>query len=110
MKNLMTRLVRTFGFLRLSLLTLVVIDVLARPMPGTTPDYDKISHAMASLIVTALAPILFMLLLLDVIMTLVYMSSMPAERKAGYRLILLTNLVVAVGFFAYWWPYFRALI
>lgn len=88
----------------------VVIDMLARPIPGTTPDYEKVGHAMMSMMVTATAPILFMLLLLDAIMTLVYMSSMPAERKFGYRIILLTNLLVAVIFFIYWWPYFRALI
>jgi hypothetical protein len=105
----LTQLVHTFGFLRLSLLAFVFIDMLARPMPGTTPDYES-SHVMIVMMVAALAPILFMLLLLDAIMTLVYMSSMPVERKPTYRLILLVNLVLAIGFFLYWWPYFRALI
>lgn len=104
-----TLLIQAFGFLRLSLLALVTIDMLARPMPGTTPDFGS-SRAVIEMIVTALAPILFMLLLLDAIMTLVYMSSMEAERKIYYRVILLANLVVAVGFLFYWVPYFRALI
>lgn len=65
---------------------------------------------MVSMMVTALAPILFMLLLLDAAMTLVYMNSMPVERKPDYRAILVTNLLVAVGFFVYWFPYFQALV
>jgi hypothetical protein len=105
----MTQLLRAFGFLRLSLVALVAIDMLARPMPGSTPDYES-PHVIVDMIVSALAPILFMLLLLDAIMTLVYMSSMPAERKLGYRLILVTNLALAVIFLVYWWPYFKALI
>jgi len=105
----LTQLLRTFGFLRLSLLTLVLIEMLARPVPGTTPDYES-TRAVIEMIVSALAPIVFMLLLLDAIMTLVYMSSMPAERKFGYRIILVTNLVIAAIFFSYWLPYFKALI
>lgn len=103
------QLLNTFGFLRLSLVTLVLIDMLARPMPGTTPDYES-PHAVVVMIVSALAPILFMLLLLDAIMTLVYMTSMPAERKRTYRLILFANLALAIIFFIYWLPYFRALV
>lgn len=109
MSNKITQQLKSFGFLRLSLLTLVLIEVLARPAPGTTPDYES-ARAVIEMIVSALAPIVFMLLLLDAIMTLVYMSSMPAERKPAYRLILVTNLVVAVIFFIYWLPYFKALI
>lgn len=109
MRKQFTQLIQAFGFLRLSLLAFVLIDTLARPVPGTTPEYDT-SHAMIQMMMAALAPILFMLLLLDAIMTLVYMSSMPAERKPMYRLILVTNLAVAIVFFGYWLPYFRALI
>lgn len=109
MKALINRFIQNFGFLRISLLLFVLIDALARPLPGTTPDYES-SHAMAQMMMVATAPILFMLLLLDAIMTLVYMSSMAAERKPVYRLILVTNLVVAIAFFLYWLPYFKALI
>ena len=105
----LNHLVQAFGFLRISLLVFVLIDALARPLPGTTPDYES-SHAMAIMMVAALAPILFMLLLLDAIMTTVYMTSMPVERKPAYRLILIVNLVVAIVFLLYWLPYFRALL
>jgi len=109
MRKSLLSLVQAFGFLRISLLLFVLIDTLARPSPGTTPDYES-SHGMVQMMMAALAPILFMLLLLDAIMTLVYMSSMPAQRKPVYRLILATNLVVAMAFFLYWYPYFRALV
>jgi len=109
MPNTFSNLIRGFGALRLLLIGFVLIDTLARPRPGTTPDYES-SHAMLQMMFTALAPILFMLLLLDAIMTLVYMTSMPVERKPVYRVILVTNLLLALAFFLYWWPYFRALI
>ena len=61
-----TQLLNTFGFLRLSLVTLVLIDMLARPMPGTTPDYES-PHAVVVMIVSALAPILLNLCLIDLV-------------------------------------------
>jgi len=109
MANVFSRLIRSFGTLRLLLIAFVLLDTLARPTPGTTPDYES-SHAMVQMMFTALAPILFMLLLLDAIMTMVYMTSMPVEQKPAYRIILITNLLLALAFFLYWWPYFHALI
>ena len=105
----MTQFLRTFGVLRLSLMGLVLVDMLLRPIPGTSPDYES-TRALIAMVASAMAPILFMLLLLDAIMTLVYMSSMSQERKPTYRLILLANLVFALILFVYWFPYFRALI
>ena len=104
-----TQLIRTVGFLRLSLVALVLLDMLARPIPGSTPDYEN-PQAVIAMVMSAMAPILFMLLLLDAIMTLVYMTSMPAERKPTYRLILFANLALAVILLLYWLPYFRALV
>lgn len=109
MLNKFIQLLRVFGFLRLSLVLLVLIDMTLRPMPGMTPDYES-TLAVIMMVASALAPILFMLLLLDAIMTLVYMSSMSPERKHRYRYILFSNLLLAVVFLSYWWPYFRALI
>ena len=104
-----TQVLRTFGVLRLLLMTLVCIDMLARPIPGSSPDYEN-PQAVIAMVMSAMAPILFMLLLLDAIMTLVYMTSMPAERKPTYRLILFANLALAVILVLYWLPYFRALV
>lgn len=104
-----TQVFRTFGFLRLSLVGLVCLDMALRPIPGTSPDYES-THAVVAMVASAMAPILFMLLLLDAIMTLVYMTSMPVERKRRYRLILLANLALAVILLLYWLPYFRALM
>ena len=56
-----------------------------------------------------LVPILFMLLLLDAIMTGVYMSSMQGEQRVRYRVVLLTNLLLAIIFIWYWIPYFKGL-
>lgn len=106
-KNI-SNIIHTFGFLRLALLTLVLLDMLMRPVPGMTPDYEGF-HVLTNLLAPVLSPILFMLLLLDAIMTGVYLSSVPVERKPAYRVILLTDLVVAICFIAYWVPYFKAI-
>jgi hypothetical protein len=108
MQKFFSKIIRTFGFLRLSLVTLVCIDMLMRPIPGATPDYES-SHGIIDLLSSVLAPILFMLLLLDAVMTGVYMTSMPAERKSAYRLLLFTDLGLAVIFLLYWLPFFRAI-
>lgn len=104
----LTHIIHSFGFLRLALLTLVCIDMLARPVPGQPPDYEGV-RVLTDLVAPVMSPILFMLLLLDAIMTGVYLSSMPVERKPIYRAILLTDLVLAVVFLLYWLPYFKAL-
>jgi uncharacterized membrane protein len=104
-----TQLIRTFGVLRLSLVGMVLLDMSLRPIPGTSPDYES-TRAVIGMVASAMAPILFMLLLLDGIMTLIYMSSMPLERKRKYRLVLLANLLLAVILLVHWLPYFRALI
>ena len=103
------QILRVFGVLRLSLVGLVFLDMALRPLPGTSPDYES-THAVIAMVASAMAPILFMLLLLDAIMTLVYMSSMEAERKRRYALVLIANLMLAGILLVYWLPYFRALI
>lgn len=103
-----TEVLHTFGFLRLGLLAMVLTDILLRPRPGTTFDYETTSGLVA-LLAAVMSPILFMLLLLDAIMTGVYLSGMPVARKPVYRAILITDLVLAIGFFLYWLPYFKSI-
>jgi len=76
MANTLTQLVRTYGPLRLGLITLVIVDMLLRPVPGSNLELEGIA-IVANLIAPVLAPILFMLLLLDFLMSLVYQSALP---------------------------------
>lgn len=100
--------IKTFGFLRLGLITMVAFDMIWRPTPGAPANLEGFG-VITDLIVPVLSPILFMLLLLDAIMTGVYMSGMDGEKKTRYINILLTNLFLAVVFIWYWIPYFKAL-
>ncbi len=106
MNNVIT-MIRTYGPLRISLLTMVAVDLVFRPIPGTPADLE--AAVFTDLIVPIMAPILFMLLLLDSIMTGIYMSSKEGEVKTRYRIVLWTNLLLAAFFIWYWVPYFKAL-
>jgi len=108
MINKLTTAIKTLGALRIGLLVMVFVDMILRPVPGSPPDLHGIG-VFTDLIVPVLSPILFMLLLLDAIMTAVYMSGMQGERKVRYRYVLITNLLLAVFFIWYWIPYFKAL-
>lgn len=100
-------MLRTYGVLRLGLLTMVVLDLIFRPIPGTPADLH--GAVMTDLVVPIMSPILFMLLLLDAIMTGIYMSAKEGEEKTRYRIILWSNLLLAGFFIWYWVPYFKAL-
>lgn len=108
MTNAVTYMLRTYGPLRLGLITLVLVDMLLRPVPGSTLAYEGVAM-ISSLIAPVLAPILFMLLLLDFLMSLVYQAALPAEKKIYFRFVPWTNLLLAAIFFAWWLPFFRAL-
>ena len=108
MKDKLLIAIKTLGPLRLALLTMVAVDMILRPVPGSPPDLHGMG-VFTDLIVPVLSPILFMLLLLDAIMTGVYMSGMKGEQKIRYRYVLITNLLLAILFIWYWIPYFKAL-
>jgi hypothetical protein len=107
-ENNMLKYIKTFGPLRIPLITLVVVDMILRPEPGSPVNLEGFG-VITDLIAPVLVPILFMLLLLDAIMTGVYMSSMQGEKKVRYRVVLFTDLLLAVIFIWYWIPYFKAL-
>lgn len=108
MKDKLVLAIKTLGALRIGLLVMVAVDMILRPEPGSPPDWHG-TGVFTDLIVPVLSPILFMLLLLDAIMTAVYMSGMQGEQKVRYRYVLIADLLLAVFFIWYWIPYFKAL-
>jgi len=101
-------LLRTFGPLRLALISLVLLDMLLRPQPGGPYSFEGM-HIATDLIAPVLFPILFMLLLLDSIMSMVYRSDKTNAVRRRYLIIALFDVVLAVVFFLYWLPFFREL-
>lgn len=91
--------------LRVALVGFAILLILVRPELGTKITYE--GWAMATtLLAPVLAPIIFMLLMLDSLMTKVFMADKPAEVRASLRRILRINLLVGLGLFVYWLPFF----
>lgn len=106
MKSEAIHIIRAFGVLRFALILFVIVDIIFRPEPGVRVSYEG-WHIVSGLLAPVLSPILFMLLLLDCIMAMVYRSDKPVEVKARYLIIVYTNLGLAIFLFTYWLPFFR---
>ncbi len=101
-------LLKAFGPLRLALITLVIVDMLLRPVPGSPVNFEGIAM-VSNLLAPVMSPILFMLLLLDTMMSAVYRSDKSGETRKYYTVIVLVDLFLAITFILYWIPYFKAL-
>ena len=99
---------RAIGPLRYSLYTVVAASFLLRPELGTKLSYEG-WHMVTDLLTPAITPILFMLLLLDAIMAMVYRSDKAVEVKARYLRVVFLNLVLAISLFTYWLPFYKQL-
>ena len=97
---------RAIGPLRFVLIAVTIASILLRPELGTKLSYEGWS-VVTDLLVPVITPILFMLLLLDAIMAMVYRSDKPVEVKARYMRIVILNLVLAIGLFNYWLPFYK---
>jgi len=105
MTNEAMHLIRAFGPLRIALIILVLTDIALRPDPGVRLEYEGWA-IVQGLLAPVLSPILFMLLLLDCMMALVYRSDKSVEVKARYLIIVFTNLALVVFLVARWLPFF----
>ena len=99
-------IIRAFGPLRIALIVLVIIDMLLRPEPGTRLVYEG-WEMVSGLLAPVMSPILFMLLLLDTIMALVYRSDKAVEVKARYLIIVMVNIGLVIVMMARWLPFFK---
>ena len=97
------------GALRVMLLLTILALLFAAPAPGTRPDYHGWGM-IPTLIVPTLAPIMFMVLLLDVMMSAVFMVDKRGAERARLKYIVLLELLLAVTLMVVWYPYFRAIM
>ena len=107
-KNEFVHTLRAIGPLRYALIIGVIASVILRPELGVQVSYEG-WHVVSGLLAPVITPILFMLLLLDAIMAMVYRSDKPVEVKARYMRIVFLNLALAIGLLLYWLPFYKQL-
>lgn len=95
------------GVLRLGMIVLAAATVVLAPsagMPMETGGWGLVRTVLAPV----LAPIVFMLLLLDALMSRVFMTDQTGAARQRLRRIVVFDLVLAAGLLTYWLPYFLA--
>lgn len=96
------------GVLRWSLVVLALVVLVFAPRPGT-PVVMEGWRMFPTLIVPTLAPLIFLVLMLDALMARVHMTSVQGEALARYRRIVTVDVLLGVFVAAYWTPYFIVL-
>lgn len=102
------RRIRALGGLRLALLVCVVVALVLIPAPGTRAVYAGWS-LVTTLLIPVLAPLLFMLLMLDVLMSRVFMTDAEGAARARLKFVMWVNLLAAALLVIRWLPYYAAL-
>lgn len=103
-----TTLLRQLGPLRLMLLTLAVAVAILAP-PADTPLNYAGWGLVLTVLVPVIAPIVFMVLLLDALMARVFMAETESSERQRLKAILILNLVVAAGLLLIFLRYYLAL-
>ena len=102
------RFVGELGPLRVALLMAALVLVIAVPAPGARAIYHGWGLVM-SVLLPVLAPLMFMGLLLDALMTRIFASDSEGTVRSRLRAVSWMNLVIAVVLLLRWLPYYAAL-
>lgn len=97
-----------YGVLRLVLAAAGLLLIVFATQPGTVPVYTG-WPLVTTVLVPVLAPIIFMLLLLDALMSRVWMVDKHGDEYMRLRTAVMVNLLLAAGLLLFWVPYYLAL-
>ena len=100
-------ILRQLGSLRLALGVLALMVVVLRPAAGA-PVYDGWA-LVPTVLVPTLAPLIFLGLLLDLLMSRVMMIDTVGGERGRYRMVLWTDVVLLALLGLAWVPFFMAL-
>lgn len=103
------RLPGELGAMRMFLALLALLALVFAPRPGTPPVLEG-WRMVPTLILPTLAPLVFLVLMLDALMARVHMTSVRGEALARYRRIVVVNLLIGLMLVGYWTPYFIAIV
>jgi len=105
MLDKMTVLLKQMRPLRI-LLSVAAIFLCIFATPADTPaDYEGLG-VLTTLILPALTPLVFLVMLLDALMNRVWLIDAKGEDIQKFRNILLVDLILATMLFIFWIPYF----
>jgi hypothetical protein len=104
------QLITRVGPLRLMLQVLAVIFVFLALAVGETVHYNG-WKMLPTLIVPALIPIIFFGMLLELLMSTVFLiDAEEPEKKSRFKLIVKTDLLIVAGLILFWIPVFAKLL
>lgn len=101
-------MLKELGVLRLTLLATVAILIILVPAPGTEAARSG-WEMIPTLVVPAMTPIVFMLLLFDFMMCRIRMSDNDENIRRKFRIIGYIELAAAVLLLIVWLPFFLAI-
>ena len=99
---------QSLGFLRISLLTLGVINAFLSPQPGTAINHAGF-EVIPTLVAPASAPIIIMVILFDALMSKIRASDSTGEESKKFKTIMWTELAVVAFMVMAWLPYYLAI-
>lgn len=102
------QVVARYGVLRALLAVAGLLLVVFATQPGTIPVYAG-WPLVVTVLVPVLSPIIFMLLLLDALMSRVWMIDKQGDEYLRLRTAVMINLLLAAGLLLFWAPYYLAL-
>jgi uncharacterized membrane protein len=99
---------RQLGAMRIALGLLAVAMLVSAPKPKTEAVFSG-WEMWPTLIVPTLTPIIFMVLMLDALMSRVKMTSVQGDEYRRYRRFVVYNMALGLMLVIYWTPYYLAL-
>jgi len=96
------------GPLRVLLLVCIALVIALAPAAGTRAVYSGWG-LVRTVLIPVFAPLLFMVLLLDALMTRIFMADAEGESRRRLRRLVSLDLILAAGLALYWVPYYLAL-
>lgn len=94
--------------LRVMLAILALLLSIFSPAAGTSANYEGIA-VLQTLIMPALTPLIFMVLLLDALMNRVWLIDAKGDDVVKFRNIMRVDLLLVAIIFIVWIPYFIAI-
>lgn len=96
------------GVLRVALAVGAVTVMVLAPPPGTVSVYTGWAF-VPTVLAPVLTPLIFMVLLLDTMMSGIFMIDKDIAGRRHYQMIIVVNLLLVVALVLRWLPYYLAL-